>query len=815
MIFAGDSLRLNSGGQLSFRGNNTTIITIHNFTLNGTAVIENALNSTQQTLSGNLTLSPTLTGGFKHASSSGGLTVASKIDGSGSLLITNTSNATYAGVTLTNSNNTYSGGTSVSANGSLNVAADGALGSGNVTVTNAKLTLGGGSAHNYIGNSATLTFSAGLAASAINLNFSGTDALAGMSLNGGANYLSIGVYSATDLNSLYGSSAFTGLGNLQIGNGGTFDVNSGDTLVFSSSIGGSGGLTKNGAGTLILNATSTYTGVTVVNDGTLSLSNEGALGSTSGLSLGNATELNYTGNATNFTRAITVATGTATVSNNGSGRLTLSGAISQNGTSLVLDGDIQGIDVTGSITGAAANSNLLVNGNVSLSAANSYVGTTTINTGTLTIGNTSSLGSGALTQANDSSLLKIETTGTIANNLSVSNVLASQTATLGGSITVNNSSWEVESGETLILSGGVSGTGGVTKNGNGTLILSGSNSYASSTTVNAGTLTAADANALGGNTTVQVNGGSLLVTADDAINGKNITLASTANGNGTSASLAFSGSYNGTVGALTLSQDSIIDLGTGSVAIHFTELVMGVYNLAIYNWTGTTLWGGGSGNNTDQFYVDRAVSDSELNRISFYSGFSSSSFVGTGFQLSGGSFNQQIIPVPEPEIWVTGILLVLSNGVWLWRRRKHASICGLVNRSDFCDGGGFLWSLQGWRKSSPSQRILIENKALYCQKNIHREAGHCGSWPHGNSPRADDSQRASSRLPTRGHLRPEEGNGLGIPRHPLFFRAVSHAAVWKDRCRSHLHPALCSHSCGDRRAQGRPACAGRKTYLGG
>jgi len=275
-------------------------------------------------------------------------------------------------------------------------------------------------------------------------------------------------------------------------------------------------------------------------------------------------------------------------------------------------------------------------------------------------------------------------TGTIANNLSVSNVLASQTATLGGSITVNNSSWEVESGETLILSGGVSGTGGVTKNGNGTLILSGSNSYASSTTVNAGTLTAADANALGGNTTVQVNGGSLLVTADDAINGKNITLASTANGNGTSASLAFSGSYNGTVGALTLSQDSIIDLGTGSVAIHFTELVMGVYNLAIYNWTGTTLWGGGSGNNTDQFYVDRAVSDSELNRISFYSGFSSSSFVGTGFQLSGGSFNQQIIPVPEPEIWVTGILLVLSNGVWLWRRRKHASICGLVNRSDFC-----------------------------------------------------------------------------------------------------------------------------------
>jgi autotransporter-associated beta strand protein len=216
------------------------------------------------------------------------------------------------------------------------------------------------------------------------------------------------------------------------------------------------------------------------------------------------------------------------------------------------------------------------------------------------------------------------------------------------------------------------------------LVLSGSNSYASATTVNAGTLTAANTNALGSNTTVQVNGGSLLVTADDAINGKNITLASTATGSAAAASLAFTGTYNGTAGSLTLNADSIIDLGTGSVALHFSNMAMGVYNLAIYNWSGTTLWGGGNGNNTDQFYVDRTVSDNELNRISFYSGISSSSFVGTGFQLSGGSFNQQIIPVPEPETWATGILLVLSSGVWLWRRRKHASICGSVNRSDFC-----------------------------------------------------------------------------------------------------------------------------------
>jgi len=94
-------------------------------------------------------------------------------------------------------------------------------------------------------------------------------------------------------------------------------------------------------------------------------------------------------------------------------------------------------------------------------------------------------------------------------------------------------------------------------------------------------------------------------------------------------------------------------------------------NLAIYNWTGTTLWGGGNGNNTDQFYVDRVVTDNKLNRISFYSGFSSSSFVGTGFQLSGGSFNQQIIPVPEAENYAAAALLILGYAVhsmWLKRR---------------------------------------------------------------------------------------------------------------------------------------------------
>ena len=434
-----------------------------------------------------------------------------------------------------------------------------------------------------------------------------------------------------------GNLTFTDAANATFASTGVKTFNVLNTTSFANAFISTGNVTvtKIGAGTLILAGNSTYSGSTVINAGTLQIGN----GGTSGALSANGT---ITNNGTLvFKRSNTVAQGT----NFSTAAITGTGSIIQNGS-----------------------------GNLTLNAANTYSGGTTLNTGTLVIGNAAAAGTGTITQTDGTSLLKIDTTGTIANNMSVYNVLASQSATLSGAISVNNATWDIETGDTLTISGAVSGSGGVTKNGTGTLILSGSNTYASATTVNAGTLTAAHANALGGNTTVQINGGSLLVTADDAINGKNITLASTANGSAAAAGLAFSGTYNGTAGSLTLSENSTIDLGTGSVVLHFSDMVMGLYNLAIYNWTGTTLWNGGNGNNTDQFYVDRAVTDNELNRISFYSGFSSSSFVGTGFQLSGGSFNQQIIPVPEAETYAAAALLILGYAVhslWLKRRGRQ------------------------------------------------------------------------------------------------------------------------------------------------
>jgi fibronectin-binding autotransporter adhesin len=421
-----------------------------------------------------------------------------------------------------------------------------------------------------------------------------------------------------------------------------------------------GGLVKSGAANMFLYANNTYTGGTTITSGTLFLQSNGALHSSGSLSL--------SGGRFDITNMTAASTAIGSLSGTG-------GTVNLGNKALVVGGDNSDTTFAGTIisTGSANAFTKNGTGSLTLSGSSSYNGTTTLNAGTLVIGHANALGTSAVVQSNGSSVLKIDTTGMITNAMSVYNVLASQSATASGAITVNNATIEVEAGDTLTISGEVSGSGGVTKTGDGTLVLSGSNSYSSATTVNAGTLEAASASALSSNNaTVQVNGGSLLVTADDAINGKAITLNSTST---TVAGLAFSGTYNGTAGLLTLSQDSIIDLGEGSVVLHFTDLVMGLdntlYTLAIYNWTGTTLWGGGNGDNTDQFYIDRSLSSSELNRISFYSGgLGTNSFVGTGYQLSGGSFNNEVIPVPEPETYATGVLLLIGCG-WLYVRKMR------------------------------------------------------------------------------------------------------------------------------------------------
>jgi autotransporter-associated beta strand protein len=507
---------------------------------------------------------------------------------------------------------------------------------------------------------------------------------------------------------------------------------------YSGNMSGVGALTKNGSGSVTLSGSNTYSGATTVNAGTLALGSNTALGDSSAVAI-NGGELNVGSRSetvhsmTMNGGALTIGSGTLTLNNASSftgGTVTLAGSVNSrlnttgttalgnvdfvynNGSNL---GDGKGLVAGGSIVVNAATSANFTNaaagagrielnadttidvgaggamnvswtidqfggtrsltkngsGNLTLNVANTYSGGTTLNTGTLVIGHAGAAGSGTITQANATSLLKFDTVGTITNAMLVHNVLATQSATLSGAITVNNATWDIDTGDTLTISGNISGPGGLTKNGSGTLVLSGSNSYSAPTVINAGTLNATSAGALGNNATVQINGGTLLVTADDAINGKNIKLG------GSGVGLQFSGNYSGAIGSLTLSADSIIDMGPGSVQILFQGLSLSSHTLSFYNWTGSTLWNGGTGADTDKVFLFPTIEPGDLNKISFYSGNGGDSFLGTGFDIGlkatgfSPAFGNQILPVPEPETWATAVILLVGGMVWFLKRARH------------------------------------------------------------------------------------------------------------------------------------------------
>jgi autotransporter-associated beta strand protein len=161
--------------------------------------------------------------------------------------------------------------------------------------------------------------------------------------------------------------------------GGTIDLSSGITNTIAAAMSGTGGLTKTGAGILVLSGSNSYTGLTNISAGSIDFGSINALQNSSGVNIAAGGSLRYTGGATSFDRNISVTSGTGAVANTGGGVLTLAGTLTKNGTVLRLTGGQ--FNVTGQIVGASANSDLLVDGTstVTLSTANSYNGPTFVN----------------------------------------------------------------------------------------------------------------------------------------------------------------------------------------------------------------------------------------------------------------------------------------------------------------------------------------------------------------------------------------------------------------------------------------------------
>ncbi|WP_187646162.1 autotransporter-associated beta strand repeat-containing protein, partial [Salmonella enterica] len=343
--------------------------------------------------------------------------------------------------------NSYTGGTTISG-GTLVASNVEALGTGDVT-DNATLELNtSGTFDNAISGSGQVVKSGDKM-----LTLSGANSYSGGTL------ISDGTLVASNVESL---------GTGDVTNNATLELNTGGD--FTNNISGSGQVVKSGDDALALSGANSYTGGTLISSGTLVATNVDALGS--GDVTDNATlELNTGGT---FDNAIS---GSGQVVKSGDKMLTLSGANSYSGGTLISDGTLVASNVeslgTGDVTNNATlelntggdfTNNISGSGQVvksgddalALSGANSYTGGTLISSGTLVATNVDALGSGDVT---DNATLELNTGGTFDN--------------------------------------AISGSGQVVKSGDKTLTLSGSNTYTGGTLISDGTLVASNVEALG------------------------------------------------------------------------------------------------------------------------------------------------------------------------------------------------------------------------------------------------------------------------------------------------------------------------------
>ncbi len=187
------------------------------------------------------------------------------------------------------------------------------------------LTNGGGAGINV---TKSITLSLGK-----NLSISSVGGIVTVGANLSANGSGLGLGGGITLNGLN----ITGSGAIVIGFDGLTLNNSGDVSVLSGIISGPGSLTKYGSGIVTLTGTNTYTGGTIINDGTLQISKDRNLGSIVGPLTINTATLQSTADVT-IARSVTLGAGTDTFNIPAGKKITLSGVVGGSGNADVIGG---------------------------------------------------------------------------------------------------------------------------------------------------------------------------------------------------------------------------------------------------------------------------------------------------------------------------------------------------------------------------------------------------------------------------------------------------------------------------------------------
>ena len=267
-----------------------------------------------------------------------------------------------------------------------------------------------------------------------------------------------------------------------------------------------------GAGTTILSAINTYTGTTHIKDGTLALSGIGNIASSSGISIEQNANFDISKASANATVQDISGAGSITLGNN---NLILSSAKPNTTYDGIISG-VGGLNITGgaktltaaqTYTGTTTvdqNTSLTLSGSIAGSLDNS--GTSTLQKGSSVAGDVTNSGALNATNATLSKALNNSDTATLTNG-SQASVSNSGTATLAGG---NNTTGDVsnKSGGTLTLDN--SSIAGALNNDGQSTLQNGASVIGTVTNSSTGTLNATNAalNALNNAGTATLTGGS-------------------------------------------------------------------------------------------------------------------------------------------------------------------------------------------------------------------------------------------------------------------------------------------------------------------
>lgn len=437
--------------------------------------------------------------------------------------------------------NTYSGDTKIQS-GTLK------LGTGGSLAAATDVDVGAGTVFDINGHTQTVGQITGTgeiklgASGALTSQFDSVTAVFGGAMTGGGSLTKAGTGTMvlTGTNTYTGGTTISG-GTLSIGNGGATGSLAGNItnnaalvfnragyLVYDGDISGTGTLTKDGTGTLVLTGSNSHTGLTTVNSGILQIGNGGETGSLTGDVLNKSTLVFNRSNDLTYAGSIS---GAGTLTKDGDGTLTLTGANLYTGATQINHGTLK-LGTGGSL---ASSTDVFVyqDGVFDINNHAQTVGQIS-GAGEIKLGDTGALtsqfdrntaifagaitGGGSLTKAGTGTMV-LTGTSTYTGGTTISGGVlqigdGGTSGSIAGNVT-NDGMLVFYRSDELTFGGDVSGTGKLAKHGDGTLILTGENTYSGGTTIYTGTLQIGNGGTSGSITGDIGNGGTLAFNRSD------------------------------------------------------------------------------------------------------------------------------------------------------------------------------------------------------------------------------------------------------------------------------------------------------------